>query len=98
MAYTDFKTYSQVVDEFGLVLKHENFLNEKHFEINSYFENRLKKSFEDSARTYTEAAICESIISPILVEVAEEYNITVWSHVEFNVDKEKNLLEHLIFY
>jgi len=92
MAYTDFKNYGQVIEKFDLIVKHKKFLEEKFFKVDPYLENRLKKSFEDSARTYTETAICESIISPMILEVADENNITVWSHVEFNVNQEKNLV------
>jgi len=92
MAYTDFKSASQVSKAFGIKIEHKEFIQEKEFEANPYFKSMIIRNLKNSLSLINETVICEKIISPIITEIAEFHNIFIWSHAPFNVDAEKSLV------
>ncbi len=91
MAYTDFKNISQVCETFDCDYEQIQFVQEKEIKINDFYLEIIKKNFNNPSSFINEYVICERIISPIINFVGDENNLPSWSHVEFNVDKEKGL-------
>ncbi len=85
MSYTSFESLREVTKEFKIKVKTEEFLKTKEFEINEYFMKQLKRNLQDRATIASEASICEKLISPIIKEVAYFNNVTVWSHIQFDL-------------
>jgi hypothetical protein len=52
----------------------------------------VENNLRDKINYVSEYAICETIIRPILDIVAQNYPLKVWSHISYNVDKEKGLV------
>ena len=77
----------ELIEETGIFSKH------KEIELNSYFSETLKDNVPLALAVNTEKARSELIISPILVELRKIYKkkISLFSGIEFNIDKIKNL-------
>jgi len=60
--------------------------SQKYLRLKSLIEHHLYTNY------VSEYAICEAIIRPILKTVAKNYSLKVWSHVSYDVDKEKGLV------
>jgi len=95
MGYSDFKSLTQVCEEFPhLNVEKKEFIKEENFVIKEsekcVYEFIMKK-FENPFSFVNEVTICEKIISPILDLVAEENNLPVWSQASLIVEKERNL-------
>ncbi len=86
MAYINFNSLKKVNKDLGVKVKEEDFLNTKEFEINEYFIKYLNRNIEDIGIVASEAAICESLIFPVIKEVACENNLKVFSHIPFDVE------------
>lgn len=92
MAYGKFSTYEEVATKFKIKLIEDSFIQETPITIaESLFEFindnlRLKRSY------VSENAICESIISPILNIISKANQISVWSHVHFDISEEDGLI------
>ncbi len=52
----------------------------------------ILKNIKNSLSLINEIVACETIISPIIREVADNNNLSVWSHAPFNVDESKKLI------
>ncbi len=53
--------------------------------------DKLNEFLNGEGSFSSEAAISERIIFPMIYEVAREYNLPVWSQLQFNVDKKLGL-------
>ncbi len=51
----------------------------------------IEENLKDNMSSLNEYVICERLISPIINLVANENDLPVWSHVPFEVDKERGL-------
>ncbi len=91
MSYTSFEDISDVCEQFECKLIIQSFVKEKKLELNEYLLNKILKHLIDPANFSNETVICERIISPILLEIAEENELPLWSHQPFDVDKTRNL-------
>ncbi len=91
MSYTSFEDISDVCEQFECKLIIQSFVKEKKIELNEYLLNKILKHLIDPANFSNETVICERIISPILLEIAEENELPLWSHQPFDVDKTRNL-------
>ncbi len=91
MSYTSFETLREVAEKYKIEVKRIKFLEPKTFEINNYLEKMLIRNMNDGANIASEASICENLISPIIKEVAYFNNVTVWSHIQFDL-KDSNIL------
>ena len=87
MKFTDFKTTGSVCKKFNLKCKTENFVQEKAFILNEHSKSKLLKNFYRGGVFVSEYAICEMLISPLLVEIADENNLPIWSHCQFDVSE-----------
>ena len=90
MAYTDFKSLKKVKNDLGVNIKTSDFLNEKKFQLNDYFKEQLEANLKE-IMIMTEAGICENLIAPVIKEVARKNNLTVWSHIQFDLKGSESL-------
>lgn len=94
MPYSDF-TLKKVKSELNikLVEKDSVFSHIKAVEISSYLKDTLKRNVSLALAINTEKARSELIIINILLEIKEKYSdqISLFSGIDFNVDKEKGL-------
>ncbi len=94
MSYKDF-TIKKVQDIFGIEIIEKpgifSDINEK--SISQHLTETLKENIPLATSINTEKARSELIISPILVELRKSFNheISLFSGIELNVDKEKEL-------
>jgi hypothetical protein len=89
MSFNQYKSITDIFQEFPLSYQEENFVQPLSLKIDSYFENRLKFILEQGVVFNSEYAICESIIYPILVEIWQNYadKLLIWSHQPLNYDE-----------
>ncbi len=94
MAYSDF-TLKKVKLDFNIKTVENNslFWNIEALEISDYLANTLKRNVPLALAINTEKARSELIIINILLEVKEQLSgkISLFSGIDFNVDKEKGL-------
>ncbi len=95
MGYSDFKSLTQVCEEFTyLSVEKKEFVKENNFivkESEQCVYDFIMKNFKNPFSFVNEVTICEKIISPILDLVAENSNLPVWSQPSLIVEKEANL-------
>ena len=94
MAYSDFKTISQVKTSFDLSVNLVNlFTNVELAEPSEYLKMTLKRNLQVAFDNDTEKARSELIIAPLLMEVREMFNgkVSLFSGRDFNVDATKGL-------
>lgn len=94
MAYSDFKL-NEITQEFGLKL-HETsglFANTEAEECSDLLTTILNENIDLAISINTEKARSEMIIAPILLEVRRKlnYQISLFSGVDFNVDSQQGL-------
>ncbi len=94
MAYSDF-TLSEIKEKFQLDTEEETniFPNVGEEKISDSLNEILKENIPLALAIHTEKARSEMIVTPILIELRKVLNhrISLFSGVEFNVDKEKGL-------
>jgi hypothetical protein len=94
MAYSDFKL-SEIIKIFGLTISEtsELFSAVAEVECSEYLAFTLKENIELAVSINTEKARSEMIIAPILLELRRylNYQISLFSGVDFNVDNERGL-------
>ncbi len=95
MAYSDF-TLAQVKEIFDLTLSEDRnlFLNVEPVKPSDYLTQALSEYIPLATAINTEKARSEFLIAPILAEVRRQlnYQISLFSGTEFNVDNEKGLV------
>ncbi len=93
MAYGTFKSVEEVATKFDIEVADTTiFIGEKTLEISELLFSIIENNLRDKINYVSEYAICETIIRPILDIVAQNYPLKVWSHIPYNVDKEKGLV------
>jgi len=94
MSYSDF-TVKKTQELFQIELIEETgiFSHSKEIELNPYFVETLTENIPLALAINTEKARSELIISPVLVELRKIHKkkISLFSGIEFNVDKTKDL-------
>ncbi len=94
MAYSDF-TLKKVKSEFDIKLVEKNsvFSHIRAVEISTYLKDTLKRNIPLALAINTEKARSELIIINMLMEIKEKFSdkISLFSGIDFNVDKEKGL-------
>ncbi|MBJ7898792.1 MAG: hypothetical protein GC158_02475 [Cyanobacteria bacterium RI_101] len=88
MSFNTYKSIGEVVQDYPIFYQENNFIQEIPLEINSYFRQRLNLVLREGIVFNSEYAICENIISPILLEVWQSYrhDLLVWSHQPLRYD------------
>jgi len=94
MAYSDF-TLKKIKSELNIKIVEKNsvFSHIKSVEISGYLKDTLKRNIPLALAINTEKARSEMIIINILLEIKEKFSdkISLFSGIDFNVDKEKGL-------
>jgi len=80
MKFTEFNNRGEVLKKFNLTFERKNFVKQIKFDIEPHFEKKIFKNFARPGVFNCEYSICEMIISPILVEVADTHDLPIWSH------------------
>ncbi len=91
MSYKDFKDISDVCEAFDCDYEKKKFVKEKEIRLNEYLIETIKENLKDNSCFINEYVICEDIIKPIIKPIAKAANLPIWSHVQFDVDKERGL-------
>jgi hypothetical protein len=89
MAFSSYKTISEVLKEFQVTYTESNFIGEATFQIYDYFRDDLELVMREGVVYNSEFAICENLIYPVLKEVWKLYTskFTLWSHQSLNYDE-----------
>jgi len=94
MAYSDY-TLSEIKEKFQLIIEAETnlFPDVREEKISDSLREILKENIPLALAIHTEKARSEMIVTPVLIELRKVLNhrISLFSGVEFNVDKEKGL-------
>ncbi len=94
MPYSDF-TLTKVKKNFELTIldKFNMFTNVSELEYSSFLEETLKENVPLALASNTEKSRSEMIIAPILIELRKRlnYQISLFSGVDFTVDSERGL-------
>ncbi|MBE9206293.1 hypothetical protein IQ244_07160 [Nostoc sp. LEGE 06077] len=94
MAYSDF-SLTKFKKDFNIHIDEQNdlFLHTESIQISDQLKNTLAETTELALAINTEKARSEMIITPILLEVrrSANYQISLFSGTDFNVDPEKGL-------
>ncbi len=100
MAYSDFGLKKVKVELHLKIIEHQPlFANIQPVEISDILQATLAENIPLAVSINTEKARSELIIANILVEVRKQFNhkISLFSGIEFNVDKEKSLTGYCDF-
>ncbi|HLC16496.1 MAG TPA: hypothetical protein VJL89_09760 [Thermodesulfovibrionia bacterium] len=94
MAYSDF-TLSEIKEKFQITIEEEVniFSDAREVKITDFLAETLKENIPLALAIHTEKARSEMIVAPVLIELRKmsEHRISLFSGVEFNIDKEKGL-------
>lgn len=94
MAYSDF-TLSKIKETFQIVTEEKVsiFSDIEEAKISDYLKETLKENIPLALAIHTEKARSEMIVTPILIALRKGFNhrISLFSGVEFNVDKKNGL-------
>jgi len=93
MSYSDFKKVSEVATKFDIKVSTAHCIDRLSIEIMPLHFADMTEKLNSSMSFINEVATCEDIIKPILNLVKKNHEaLYVWSHVSYNVDKEKGLV------
>jgi hypothetical protein len=89
MSFNNYKNIAHVIQDFPINYQEKNFIQEIPLEIESLFRQKFELVLTEGVVFNSEYAICENIISPILIEVWQHYRakLLVWSHQPLNYDE-----------
>jgi len=89
MSFSSYKTIGEVLKEFQITYREENFVVEIAFNISDYFREDLTFVMREGVVDNSEFAICENLVLPILKEVWKSYysNFVLWSHQSLTYDQ-----------
>ncbi len=94
MAYSDY-TLSEIKDKFQIVTEAQTniFSDVREEKISGLLNEILEENIPLALAIHTEKARSEMIVAPILIELRKMLNrrISLFSGVEFNIDREKGL-------
>jgi len=89
--FSSFKEIDEVCDVFGYIYQYDEFIKEKEYKMADIIEANIREDFKNMRNFINEFVICESIIRPILVDVARKNNLPLFSHCKLEYDKEVGL-------
>ena len=93
MSYGQFESIEEVAGKFDIEVVDKGLIDTLDIAIPDYFFSEMTRRLNDSMSFINEVTICEDIIKPILTQVSAKYkSLYIWSHVAYNVDKDKDLV------
>lgn len=89
MPFTTFKSIATVLDQYPISYQESIIIHPKEVEYSPYFADRLHLTITEGIVFNSEYAICENIISPILIETWQRYRneCLLWSHQPITFDE-----------
>jgi hypothetical protein len=86
MSFTQYKKIGDVLADFPINYREDNFVQIIPYESDPYFVSRLQLILREGVVFNSEYSICESIIFPILTEIWRNYHhqLLIWSHEPLN--------------
>jgi hypothetical protein len=89
MSFSEFKTLKQVLQQYPLKLRIEEFLPEVRLELPDWFLDNLKFISHWQGPHQSEAFFCESLIFPFLQHTWKRHpQLVVWSHQTLTYDNQ----------
>ncbi len=93
MPYSKFESIEEVAGKFDIEVVDKGIIDMLDIEIPDYPFSEITKRLNESMSFINEVTICEDIIKPILTQISAKYkSLYIWSHVAYNVDKDKDLV------
>ena len=93
MPYGKFESIEDVAGKFDIEVVDKSIIDMLDIQIPDYPFSEITKRLNDSMSFINEVTICEDIIKPILTQISARYkSLYIWSHVAYNVDKDKGLV------
>ncbi len=89
--YSSYESIEEVCDIFGYICEYDEFIQEKKYILNDYFEKKLRIDFANMKNFVNEFVICESIIRPILSDLSIANDLPLFSHTKLEYDKDLGL-------
>lgn len=87
MAFSNFKSVSQVIELYPLILKRQRFLPNVSIEVPEWFLENLNFSLDKQAEEENEIFFRESFIFPFLQQAWKPYqNLKIWCHQKLIYD------------
>ncbi len=89
MAFTDFKSISQVQQEYNILYDEQDFIQPQDVTPSPTFLAEFEFNWQHIDMFTSEAARCENVIYPILREVYKSYadQYSLWSHKSMSYDE-----------
>ena len=93
MSYSDFKTLESAIAAFNLTIKngYHLFKSIPPIEPSAWLIDYLERTVDLTTTISTETARSELIITPILLEIRDRYQVSYFSGTTFNVDESRSL-------
>ncbi len=94
MAFTDFKSISQVQEEYDIKYREENFIDYVDLNPSDSFIEEFNFNLDNMDVFTSEASRCENIIYPIIREVYKNFvdRYRLWSHKSISIDNQLGIL------
>jgi hypothetical protein len=92
MPYGKFSSYEEVATRFQIKLTDASFIQEIPITISTGLFEFIDSNLRLRRSYISENAICENIIAPILNSVCNHNQISLWSHVRFDMSEEDGLV------
>jgi len=92
MPYGKFSSYEEVATRFKIKFNETPFIQEMPITISDGLFEFIDDNLKLKRNYVSENAICESIIAPILNIVCKHNEISLWSHVKFDISEEDGLV------
>jgi hypothetical protein len=88
MAFTDYKSISQVQKEYNIKYEEDNFIKYANLMPSANFVEELEFNLENIDVFSSESSRCENVIYPVLREIYKNFvnRYTLWSHKSINID------------
>lgn len=88
MAFTDFKSISQVQEEYNIKYREEDFIDYIDLSPSDRFIKEFNFNLDNMDVFTSESSRCENVIYPIIREVYKNFvdRYTLWSHKSIGVD------------
>lgn len=93
MAYSDFKTLSQINKELGIIIRSANklYTNIEPVVLTPWFRDTMQIAYTKAIRINTESSRQALIVDPVLLELTQHIQISFFLGNTFNVDTDKGL-------
>ncbi len=89
--YSSFADINEVCETFDYMYEYDTFIQEKEYKMAEVTEANIRYDFANLKNFVNEFVICESILRPILSDVARTNDLPLFSHIKLEYDKDLGL-------